>query len=186
MKELVNDTRRRLSGGLRRKKAGGAQKPHREGSRTLVRWRGEEDGNAVVELALTLPILVAILVAIFEFGVAFNNQLQLTQAVGAGAQYLQLIRSTTTDPCNDTITTIENSAPTLLPSSITLTLTMNGDSPVTGSTCPGKQSELAQGAPVTVYAKYPCNITIFGVNLVWLTTQTFSCNLTAQVTEYEY
>ncbi|HEX4031104.1 MAG TPA: TadE/TadG family type IV pilus assembly protein [Terracidiphilus sp.] len=147
---------------------------------------GHEDGNSLVEFALTLPILMAVLMAIFEFGIAFNSQLQLTQAVGAGAQYLQTIRTTTTDPCQDTMTAIKNSAPTLKASSISLSLTMSGGSPVSGSTCSGQQSQLSQGGPVTVYATYPCNITIFGVNLGGLKTRTFSCSLTAQVTEYEY
>jgi Flp pilus assembly protein TadG len=141
---------------------------------------GREDGNSLIEFTMTLPVLMAVLTAIFEFGIAFNNQLQLTQAVGAGAQYLQQIRQTTTDPCKDTFTAIENSAPTLQPGNITLTLTMNGNSPVTASTCSGDQSELAQGEPVTVYASYPCSIAIYGFKF------SSSCKLTAQVTEYEY
>lgn len=147
---------------------------------------GQEQGNALVEFTLTLPILMAVLMAIFEFGIAFNQQLQLTQAVGAGAQYLQTIRSTTTDPCADTLTVISNSAPGLVKANISLTLTMNGGSPVTGNSCSGSQSQLAQGTPTIVYASYPCNITIFGINLGGLTTRKFTCNLTAQVTEYEY
>jgi Flp pilus assembly protein TadG len=146
----------------------------------------QEDGNSLVEFTLTLPILMAVLVAIFQFGIAFNQQLQLTQAVGAGAQYLQTIRSTTTDPCADTLTVIQNSAPTLVKSSISLTLTMNGGSPITSNSCSGQQSQLAQGTPATVYASYPCNIQIFGINLGGLTSRKFTCNLTAQVTEYEY
>ena len=169
------------------------QKPGMENSErrsVLMRIRsfclGQEEGNSLVEFTLTLPILMAVLVAIFQFGIAFNQQLQLTQAVGAGAQYLQTIRSTTTDPCKDTIGVIQGSAPTLNPSNISLKLTMNGGTPVTGSTCSGSQSQLAQGTPVIVNATYPCNITIFGINLGSLTAQKFTCSLQAQVTEYEY
>ena len=166
------------------------QKPHgkRRGirGRILAFWFSEEDGNSLVEFTLTLPILMAVLMAIFEFGIAFNNQLQLTNAVGAGAQYLQQIRTSTTDPCADTISMIEKSAPSLKPASISLTLTMNGNTPVSGSSCSGDQSQLAQLQPVTVYASYPCNITIFGINIGGLSTRNFTCNLTAQVTEYEY
>jgi len=147
---------------------------------------GREEGNALVEFALTLPILMAVLVAIFEFGIAFNNQLQLTQAVGSGAQYLQTIRTSTTDPCKDTMTAIENSAPNLVAANIKLTLTMSGNTPVSGSSCSGDESQLTSGQPTTVYATYPCNITIFGISLGGLNTRTFNCNLTAQVTEYEY
>jgi len=147
---------------------------------------GHEEGNALVEFTLTLPILMAVLVAIFQFGIAFNQQLQLTQAVGAGAQYLQTIRTSTTDPCADTLTVIQNSAPTLVKANINLTLTINGGNGINATSCSGQQSQLAQGTPVTVAATYPCNITIFGINLGGLTTRNFTCNLSAQVTEYEY
>jgi Flp pilus assembly protein TadG len=189
MKTILNRSPRALGASFKSKHTI-AHNSGAESRSILKRMRaacfGREEGNALVEFALTLPILMAVLVAIFEFGIAFNNQLQLTQAVGAGAQYLQTIRSTTTDPCKDTITTIENSAPTLVPANITLKLTMSGNTPVTGSSCSGDQTQLGQGEPVTVYASYPCNITIFGINLGGLTTRTFTCNLTAQVTEYEY
>ncbi len=180
MNRLVNRARRAIS-----RRLGWRAQPHRKSCRIVARCLGEEKGNSLVEFTLTLPILMAVLMAIFEFGIAFNNQLQLTQAVGAGAQYLQTIRATTTDPCADTIKTIENSAPTLLPKSITLTLTMNG-TPVSGSSCSGDQSDLGQGEPVTVNATYPCNITIFNINIGWIKSWKFSCNLSAQVTEYEY
>lgn len=146
----------------------------------LRRFFQDEGGTALVEFTLTLPILVAVLTGIFELGIAFNNQLELTQAVGAGAQYLQQIRSTTADPCKDTMTAIKSSAPSLNASNITLTLTMNGNSPVTGSTCSGDQSELGFLEPATVYATYPCNISIYGF------TFSSACKLSAQVTEYEY
>jgi Flp pilus assembly protein TadG len=186
MKKLVSRKMRALFGVRSRKDAGAAQEPHQEGSRTLARWGREEDGNAIVEFALTAPILIAVLMAIFEFGIAFYNQLTLTQAVGSGAQYLQTLTSSgTTDPCASTLTAIENSAPLLVPASLSLTVSINGTQ-VGGKTCSGDQSDLAQGVPVTVSATYPCNITIFGINLNGLSKWSFNCNLSAQVTEYEY
>jgi|HubBroStandDraft_2_1064218.scaffolds.fasta_scaffold283733_2 Flp pilus assembly protein TadG len=185
MKIGFNSGLRTLCGGLPGRKDGIAKQPRGGRGRILDFYFGREDGNSMVEFALTLPILMVVLVAIFQFGIAFNNQLTLTQAVGAGAQYLQSVRTTTTDPCKDTITTIENSAPNLTPASITLTLNMNGTQ-VTANTCSGDQSDLGQGSPVTVNATYPCNITLFGISLGGLYKWNFSCNLTAQVTEYEY
>lgn len=153
-------------------------------------WFGQEEGNSLVEFTLTLPILMAVLVAIFQFAIAFNNQLTLTQAVGVGAQYLQTIRTSTTDPCNDTYNAISNSAPRLIPvgnpaTGISLTLNMNGVTK-SGSTCSGAQSNLVLGGPVTVSATYPCNLTLFGINLGGVYKWAFTCNLSAQVTEYEY
>lgn len=138
-----------------------------------------EEGGALVELAMTLPILLALLTAIVSFGIAFSNQLTLTQAVGTGAQFLQQIRQTTSDPCADTLNAVSQAAPTLKKSNISLSITMNG-STISGSSCSGSQSNLVQGQPVTVAATYPCNLQIYGVKL------SSTCNLGAQVTEYEY
>lgn len=138
-----------------------------------------EEGSVIVELALSLPMLMLLFTGVLTFAAAYNHQLILTQAVGAGGQYLQQLRSSTTDPCQDTMTVIKNSAPSLDPSSITLTLTMNG-AKVTGSSCGGYQSYLLEGTPVTVSATYPCSLQVFSMKFA------SSCQLTAQVTEYEY
>jgi Flp pilus assembly protein TadG len=174
-----------LLGGLVRRKDATAAQPRMGRGRSLDFVFGREDGNALVEFALTLPILMAVLVAIFEFGMAFNNQLQLTNAVGAGAQYLQELGTSSTDPCNDVYTTIKNSAPSLAPASISLTLNLGGTK-VTGNTCSGDQSDIVPGGSFTVSATYPCNIALFGISLGGIYTWNFSCNLSAQSTEFVY
>ncbi|MGO8758634.1 MAG: TadE/TadG family type IV pilus assembly protein [Terracidiphilus sp.] len=138
-----------------------------------------EEGSVIVEIAVALPMLLLLFTGVLSFAAAYNNQLTLTQAVGAGGQLLQQLRSTTSDPCKDTLTAIENSAPSLNPSNISLTLTLNGNK-VTGSSCSGDQSYLMEGAPVTVSATYPCVLQAYGLKL------SSSCQLSAQVTEYEY
>jgi Flp pilus assembly protein TadG len=45
-----------------------------------------EEGQAAVEMALVLPILVVLLLAIAQFGIAFNNYVTLTDATRAGAR----------------------------------------------------------------------------------------------------
>ena len=80
------------------------------GCRILARLRNSE-GGALVEMALVLPVFMLVMTGIFSIGTAYSNQLTLTQAVGSGAQYLQQIRTSTTDPCSDTFTTIKNAAP---------------------------------------------------------------------------
>lgn len=45
-----------------------------------------EDGQAAAEFALILPLLVVILLAIIQFGIAFNNYVTLTDATRAGAR----------------------------------------------------------------------------------------------------
>ena len=49
------------------------------------RRRGEK-GASAVEFALVLPVLIALLLGIIEFGFAFNNQISLNQAVREGAR----------------------------------------------------------------------------------------------------
>lgn len=44
------------------------------------------EGQAAVEMALILPILVVLVLAIAQFGIAFNNYLTLTDAARAGAR----------------------------------------------------------------------------------------------------
>lgn len=155
--------------------------PRRNWSRARAHLRRGEEGSALVEIALIMGPLLAAITAICAFGVAFSNQLALTSAVGSGAQYLQLIRTTTTDPCKDTLTAIENAAPNLTPASINITVTINGTAPTqSNNSCSGAQSSLVQGEPVTVVAKDPCALPIYGTKF------STGCQLSAQVTEYEY
>jgi Flp pilus assembly protein TadG len=140
-----------------------------------------EQGQAMVELALILPAIFAVLTAIATFAVGFNNQLTLINATGAGAQYLALIRTSTTDPCADTLTAMQQSAPSLTASSIHISVTMDGVTPTqTGNSCSGAQSDLVAGQPVTVTATYPCALLIYGPPFL------STCTLHAKATEYEY
>ena len=145
----------------------------------VARWRREQNGSSLIEFALVMPVMLLVMTGIFSFSMAFYRQEQLTQAVGAGGQYLQQIRTSTTDPCKDTFNAITSAAPALTSSSITLTLTM-GSTNVTAQTCAGDQTDLTQGGNVTVTASYPCTLT--GYNYVFGGT----CKLYAKVTEYEY
>ena len=151
--------------------------PIRRRVRALL--RGGEEGSSLIEIALTMPMLLMVITAICTFAIGFNNKLALTSGVGAGVQNLQLIRSTSTDPCKDTLTAIQNASPTLTSGSITLSFTMNG-TPVSGNTCSGDQTYLVQGAPVTVTAKYPCSLAIYATKF------TTACQLSSTATVYEY
>lgn len=138
-----------------------------------------ERGNALVEFAFVLPMMMVVVTGLYSFGITLSNQIALTQATGAGAQYLQTLRGNTTDPCADTLTAIQSAAPNLNTSALNLTLTMNGAS-VSGKSCAGQSSNLTAGQPVTVATSYPCTLNIYGLNLG------SSCQLAAQVTEFEY
>jgi Flp pilus assembly protein TadG len=158
---------------------GRSDQPQSAGGNARASFSWGEEGGALIEIALTVPILLAVLTGICTFGIAYSNQLTLTQAVGTAGQYLAQIRTTSSDPCSDVNTALTNAAPGLTASKISLTTTMNGTAN-TGTTCSGKQTELVQGSTVSVYATYPCSLSIY--NLSFAT----SCKLTAKVTEYEY
>ena len=156
---------------------GNGARPRSIGGRASLS-RGDE-GGALIEIALTVPILLGVLTGICTFGIAYSNQLTLTQAVGTAGQYLAQIRTTSTDPCSDAFTALKNAAPGLKSANIALTTTMNGTA-VTGTSCSGDQTDLIQGGPVSVYATYPCSLSIYNLKFAG------SCQLTAKVTEYEY
>jgi Flp pilus assembly protein TadG len=145
--------------------------------------RSGNEGSALVELALVMGPMLAVMTAIFTFAIAFSNQLTLTQAVGAGAQYLQVREATSTNPCSDALTAIEASAPSLTPGSINVYVAINGVATTqTGNSCPN--AALISGDPVSVAATYPCALSIMALGYG---TQFISkCTLTAKSTEYVY
>jgi len=148
-----------------------------------LRKRSEE-GGALVEMALVLPILMLVLTGIFSFGIAMANYMQLTEAVDVGGRQLAISRGMSGDICAAAVTAVQNAAPSLNPSLMTFTIVLNGDN-VGGTTCNTaaavadlKAAPLATppgSAQVTV--TYPCNLAIYGKNLLP------GCHLVAQTTE---
>ena len=53
----------------------------------MAEFRRREQGAASVELALVLPFLVLLVVAMIDYGTAINRKMQLTNAIRAGTQY---------------------------------------------------------------------------------------------------
>jgi Flp pilus assembly protein TadG len=133
-------------------------------------------GQALAETAVSLSLFLMVVMGIFSFGIVFYQYLTLTSAVGSGAQNLQQIASTTSDPCADTLTAIEDAAPNLKTSSLGLTVVANGTT-YSGTSCSGVTP--ASKSSVTVTATYPCNYKI--INFVYS-----SCLLSASSTEYIY
>ncbi len=73
-----------------------------------------EDGQALVEFALVLPILLMLATAITSFGLVFYHYITITDAVRTGARTLSLGRGNTApapnDPCSLAINETYNSA----------------------------------------------------------------------------
>jgi Flp pilus assembly protein TadG len=69
-------------------------------SLTRRRIAGSESGNAIIELALTLPLLLAIVMGIFDFGFMFQRYEVVTNAAREGARVGVLPGYTSaTSPC---------------------------------------------------------------------------------------
>ena len=100
----------------------------------------EEDGQAAVEFALVAPVLIALLLAIVQAGVAFNHYLAVTDAARAAARqaiesrvagitFAQIQQTAQTaaadlDPAQLGVTVADPTDPTFTRSGSTLTVTV--------------------------------------------------------------
>jgi Flp pilus assembly protein TadG len=143
----------------------------------IRRWfRIAEDraGTVLIEFAVTAPVLLLLVLGTFQFGIVISNYVVLTDAVGAGARQLSLSRGDSA-PYTDTQSTITGTAANLTTSSLTITMSVNGTSCTSDSTCQTALTNAA-GKPATVSASYPCSLSVYGINFAP------SCTLSAQMT----
>jgi Flp pilus assembly protein TadG len=150
--------------------------------RLYAHVRGEP-GQAMVEFALVLPILMLVILGIIKFGILYNNWLQLTDGVRSGARQYAVERGQSA-PCTDSAQAIVNAAGALSTDNLTGSVVegattwsfkVSGGVPAqNGSTgCP----TLTSGDAATVSASYPCDLNVFGIDFYP------SCKLTATATE---
>jgi Flp pilus assembly protein TadG len=104
------------------------------------------DGQSVVEFALVLPVLALVLFGIIQFGIVFNNYIDLTDAVRAGARKAA-VSGRAVNPTAVATQAVVNSAGdiTIDPSKVTVTSTWQ------------------PGDDVAVQAAYPYSINLFGL-----------------------
>jgi len=105
-----------------------------------------EEGQAVVEFAIVLPVLAVLLLGILQFGVTFNHYLSLTDAVRAGARVAAVSRHVN-NPDSAAEQRVRDAAPNLKQSDLDVDV----------------ESTWQPGAPVTVTASYPYQIDLLGV-----------------------
>src|SRR5436309_8305265 len=105
--------------------------------------RGER-GQAMVEFTIVLPIFCMLLFGIAQLGIVWNNYIQLTDAVRAGARKAAVSR-TASNPNQATITAVKASAVNLDQGKLVV------DTPT---------STWAPGSDVKVCAHYPYSINI--------------------------
>jgi Flp pilus assembly protein TadG len=155
-------------------------------------WRCDDRGQALVEFALVLPVLMLILLGIVKGGVVFNNYLQLTDATRSGARELAIERGQGS-PCFDAAQTLLTSIGSgLNQSQITMTMTedtapgitytwANGMGSNNSGSNPNSVSDcgfnLVAGSAVQLTAQYPCDFNLPYVRPIQV------CKLTASATE---
>jgi Flp pilus assembly protein TadG len=106
-----------------------------------------ERGQTMVELALVLPILVVLVLAIAQFGVAFNNYVTLTDAARAAARTGAVSRQSG-NPTGDCQSAGYAAGGDLNNPGTDFVLTCS--------------SSWSQGSDVTVSASYPYSISLLG------------------------
>src|SRR5437588_12263691 len=109
----------------------------------------DERGQAMTEMALVLPILMALLIAIFEFGIVLNYHITLTDAARAGARKAAVARFAG-DAGASAQAAVRTAADNLDQSKLGVTVTSSPDWKTSGS-------------EVTVTATYGYNVTVLGV-----------------------
>lgn len=117
-----------------------------------------EEGQALVEFALVIPLFMMLLLGILQFGIIFNNYITLTDAARAGSRVAAVSRL---DACPTCVTksAVEDAVSGLDKSKLEVEVAAGA-----GWT-PGEQ--------VTVTARYPYTIDILGkvVASGYLTTE---------------
>ena len=106
-----------------------------------------EDGQAMVEMALILPILLMLILAIVQFGIAFNNYITLTDATRAGARKASVARFTGDNGAAATLV-VKQDASGLDATKLAVAVTST--------------NWVVPGSDVTVSASYPYSINILG------------------------
>jgi Flp pilus assembly protein TadG len=131
--------------------------------------RRDEQGQAMVEFALVLPLLLIVMIGIVQFGILFHNYETLTDAVRAGARQAAVSR-TLGDPQGATKSRVRQSAAGLDTDPAKLVITVSPWDPV------ANKAQWTSGGDVTVKATYPWSIRVFNFAVM-------SGHLTSQTTE---
>jgi Flp pilus assembly protein TadG len=142
----------------------------------------EQEGQAMVEMALILPVLLLVVTGILVFGLAFNNYLLLSEATSVGARTLAISRGETTDPCATAASAVYAAAPLLVAANLSFTFVLNGTTYTgpscnSGSSTTGAAGNLKQGAYAVVTVTYPCSLAVYGANYAP------NCSLQSQIAE---
>ena len=127
--------------------------------RNPLRRRNEESGQAFVELALVLPVLLLLLLGVIQFGNVFRDYIALTDATRVGARQAAVSRSI--QPASSRIplvvSKVQRAAVNLDATKMSITV----EPVMIDGITPGWE----QSGDVTVRSTYPFKINLFGMVL---------------------
>jgi Flp pilus assembly protein TadG len=135
----------------------------------------DTQGGALVEIAVTLPMVLLLMTGIFSFSIALYQKLQLAEAISNGGRVLAVDRGDT-NPCQTTTAAIYAAAPGLAQSNLTISYTLNGVPVGTGVTTCAGTTNMVSGQPAQIVATYPISVGVYGKS--W-----GSFTLSTQITE---
>ena len=140
----------------------------------------DERGSALIEMALSVPIMLMLLTGIFSFGMTLCQKLQLSEALSNGGRVLAADRGDI-DPCAAATSAIYAAAPGLKSGNVVLTYTIGGVNYGSNTTtCPGigntANSAMTAGGIANIQATYPCTLSAYGVKFA-------SCSISSQIAE---
>ncbi len=121
-------------------------------------------GTVLIEFAFVMPLLFAMLVGMFVFGIAINNYICVTDSAAAGVLQLTIDRgSAAATPLTDTKNAVYAAAPTLTRASLTISVSINGTACTTDAAC-NTALNAAAGNSATVTVSYPCTLQVLQIN----------------------
>jgi Flp pilus assembly protein TadG len=81
-----------------------------------------EEGTALVELAISLPIMLTLLTGAASFSLAFYYLQQLSNATSTGVQVVAANQGLVTDPCETAASAVEGALPNWTTTKLTFTM----------------------------------------------------------------
>jgi Flp pilus assembly protein TadG len=142
-------------------------RPRRRLSALLRKLCGpQDDGQSLIEFALTLPIFMLVITGVLYFGVVLFDYLMLTEATQVATRQLMISRGQTLDPCQTLVNALYTAAPNLQRTSLTISVSLNNVT-YSSTSCPGTATSgapanMVLGTNAVVTATYPAKLALLG------------------------
>jgi Flp pilus assembly protein TadG len=184
-----------LMPGMRR--AAASKNEHAEarfpGGRVRARFSSGDEGQAAVEFALMLPLMLIVVTGVLIFGIYEMQILALVEGVSSAGRVLAVSAGQTLDPCATAAAAVTSAAAVLNSANLSYTTTLNpvpgnlavnnhsysGASCLSSSSTSPPASYLVSGGTVTVQATFnACSLKFYGNNLA-----PSGCSISQSITE---